>query len=752
MSSIPETVSTADRDRIKEIMQAHGYEELTETQAQAFREGVLENDNTLLVAETGNGKTMVAESIVKKTLDNNGSVAYLVPSYQLTQAKKEELEEWIKDDYDVQTGLGGIGDGGIPVLTFESFFQAVMRDIRGIRSVDQVVFDDFHEIYSYHRGPGIEKAITACLDQEIDIFAMSATLGNPNELADWLNADLIESDYDRSIPVVETPIENDSGMTKGEQIARIIDERSDRSPFLVFNNRRDWAETRAEDIADTELFSDTNDRDFEAEIDNKLSTEMTSKYETLADLMENGVAFHHSGLDSAVRDLIVDAVQNGDLMCVSATPGLAYGFDAPIQSVIVADLKRYGDYIGVYEYVQWIGRAGRPGYGYDEGYAFPIINDERADDVFQFSLPAKHKELEPVETHIEADPEFRQLVLELIDFDWNTPEKLEEFVKQSLYWEQFQSMGAWGEYHGTAEVQIEEQLQQTVKWLDRRGLVEQRRTRTEFDTTRTGEAAIEFMYETWIDTPLENITSLYRELGRVKDSPLELVMELARQFDRVTLRELPDDSTFDSRLLDAGLPTTDEARTAGMLCWHWCGGDRLDEIEAKYNIDPTTIPGTARSVSDLLSATGHLFEADTDLSQPDWYHTFQSQMRHGVSSEDIYLAEQVDHLGRGRIASIKKYVAQLPATNNSDSLPEQLHSILEESDRRQLQDVLKSVGGIGDSISNDLADTVEEWDGSMSGMAVPPLESTGDASEQTGKENENTNGFTQASSLDDFTE
>lgn len=744
MTSIPDSLDEDDAARVESIMDAHGYEELTGTQQQALAEGGLEPQNTLLIAETGNGKTLVAETVLKKTLDEGGEAAYLVPSYQLTKGKKNEIEEWIGDEYSVGTGTGGLRYDDVPVMTFESFFQAVMRNIGEIRSFDRVIFDDFHEIYSYHRGPGIEKAITACLDSDITMFSMSATVGNPEELAEWLDATLIQSDSDRSIPVDERPIEDAVNKSRGEHIAGIVDEREDKAPFIVFNNRRDWAETRAEDIADTGLFRDANSRDFHGEIDAALSAEMTGKYETLADLMERGVAFHHSGLEAAVRDIIVDAVQSGDIPCVSATPGLAYGFDAPIQSVIVADLKRYGDWIGVYEYVQWIGRAGRPGYGYETGYAFPIYKDEQAYDYFQFDTPTKEKRLEPVETHIESESEFRWLLLELIDFGWDTPEEIEAFLQNSLFWQQYTSAGAWGRTHGSANEELERRLRQTVAWLERNDLILERRTSNRFETTSFGEAAIEFNYETWIPTELEAITQLSARLPNVLDDPLKLVDLLARQVDRVELRRTPTDDRFESRLHNRGLRSDEASKTAALLCWHWAEGDSLDDLEDRFDTDMSGVPSTGRDAANLLEATGHLINAHETMVHPDWYDTLIGQLRYGVPAEDLFLAEQVDQLGRGRLDTLRGRINQLDVTDTGEPLPDQLQTIYEEGSRGQLEDVLKDTYGIGSKIAERLADIVEEWDADQQ-VTSPPFESPdGDS------QSEDSEGFTQASNLDDF--
>ncbi|WP_435181510.1 DEAD/DEAH box helicase [Halorussus sp. AFM4] len=105
---------------------------------------MLDGGNHLLVAETGNGKTLCAEAVTKQTLDAGGRVAYLVPSHQLVGAKEDELNEWAEGEYDVRPG--GYRDADVAVATFDSFYQAMLRDTGDVRALDLVVLDDFHII------------------------------------------------------------------------------------------------------------------------------------------------------------------------------------------------------------------------------------------------------------------------------------------------------------------------------------------------------------------------------------------------------------------------------------------------------------------------------------------------------------------------------------------------------------------------------------------------------------------------------
>jgi methionine-R-sulfoxide reductase len=133
MPSIPGNLSPEDARYVEEILEHKPFDELNETQRTFLESGGLDSDNTLLVAETGNGKTFCAETRVKKALENGQTVAYLVPSKQLTTGKYGSLTEWIDtDQFDVRNaswrGPSGYTEADVIIATFESYFEAVLRE------------------------------------------------------------------------------------------------------------------------------------------------------------------------------------------------------------------------------------------------------------------------------------------------------------------------------------------------------------------------------------------------------------------------------------------------------------------------------------------------------------------------------------------------------------------------------------------------------------------------------------------------
>ena len=60
-----------------------------------------------------------------------------------------------------------------------------------------VVVDEIHLLNDPERGPTLEVLITILkrILKNVQIIALSATIGNPKQLASWLNAELVIDDW-----------------------------------------------------------------------------------------------------------------------------------------------------------------------------------------------------------------------------------------------------------------------------------------------------------------------------------------------------------------------------------------------------------------------------------------------------------------------------------------------------------------------------------------------------------------------------
>lgn len=678
---------------VSQIAESHGFKDLKETQKQAFQEGILDEGNHLLVAETGNGKTLCAEAVVKKHIEKDNQVAYLVPSKQLVKSKKESIKEWVGDEVEVATGSGKYHHGDVIVASFSSFYQAILRGVGNSRSLDLAVLDDFHELYGSFIGPGLEKSIAAAKQYDIELFAMSATIGNPKEISNWLDASLIESNQERSIPISEDTV--GYGSSKKQSLIDLTSQISDEKPVLIFNYAKSWTESRAKGISDAEIFTGPS-IDVQSKMSELVDGSIPPSIEDLPKMIENGVAYHHSSIPKSIRQWIENLFKERKIKCLCATTTIAYGFDSPVQSVIVADIKRRGEWVGTWEYQQWIGRSARPGYGYDKGYSYTLTNSER-EVKERFFEP---RELEPIETHIEDESEFRKLILELIVMGWETPEEIESFVRETLYWSQLSTKGAWGKSFGTQEKRLERKLRSTVDWLENNGFIREDRTTKKFSNTDIGEGAVEFIFSSNISPSLSDIRNLYSwSESKNQCSRLELLGKICEIFD-LGVRQKRSSTHIESTIRDNGLNVNRHTISAAVLHEYWAENYPTDQMEKETQVNSAYLESSTYRISTTLESSKNITK-NTRMHIPSWMDTYSYRIKRGIKYDEVPYIRNVRGLGRERIRSLKLFLND--KFNEDGTMWEYMEKWLKKSSEKEIVDEISSeIDGIGTSIGHHL--------------------------------------------------
>lgn len=322
-------------ERIKRIIRERGIEELYPPQAEALKSGVLEGKNLVLAIPTASGKTLVSEIVmVNKLLREGGKAVYLVPLKALAEEKYREFKEWEKLGIRVAATTGDydstdewLGKYDIIVATAEKFDSLLRHSPGWVKDVKLVVADEVHLIGSYDRGATLEMILSHLLGKA-QILALSATVGNAEELAEWLDAALVMSDW--------RPVELRKGVF---HIGTLFweDGKTDRYPenweslaidavkrgkqALVFVNTRRSAEKEAVSLSSkiSRLLTKPETRQLEdliSQIEDNPTTEKLKR------ALKGGVAFHHAGLSRVERTLIEDAFREGLIKVITATPTL----------------------------------------------------------------------------------------------------------------------------------------------------------------------------------------------------------------------------------------------------------------------------------------------------------------------------------------------------------------------------------------------------------------------------------------------
>ncbi len=347
--------------------------------------GALQAGRDVVVhAPTGAGKTLIFE-LWTNMGKPKGKAVYTVPTRALANDK---LAEWRARNWPVGIATGDLAENlDAPILAATLETQK-SRLIHG-KGPDLLVIDEYQMIGDLDRGLNYELAL-ALAPSHTQLLLLSGSVANPDQVVKWLcrlgrDAVLVRHDV-RPVPLEETypnthrirlPREIKGYWPKF--IATALAE--DLGPVLLFAPRRSNTEKLA--------------RQLSLQLPNQDPLVLTDEQKRLvgdhmARMLQNRVAYHHSGLSYAARAGVIEPLAKaGQLRVVVATMGLAAGINFSLRSCALAadSYKRGGvEYpIGGDEILQMFGRAGRR--GLDEvGYVLVGANDVRLRDAFPCQL------------------------------------------------------------------------------------------------------------------------------------------------------------------------------------------------------------------------------------------------------------------------------------------------------------------------------------------------------------------------------
>ena len=375
----------------------NGITELYPPQEEAVKAGVLNCRNLVLASPTASGKTLVAElCALKHVLEKNGKVIYLTPLRALANEKYEEFKKYASlgknDGKRVSIGIS-TGDfdstdawlqrHDIIITTNEKADSLLRHRTKWMDEISLIVADEVHLLNEAERGPTLEVVLArlTLVNPDMQILALSATINNVDEIAGWLRAKFVVTEW-RPVTLREGVLLHDEIQFRDGDARKIylktnnaalnlaLDTVKKGGQALVFASTRKNSATLAKHISEHigEVLSKPMKRTLEHEAEKILSTgERTRLSESLADLVKCGTAFHHAGLGGGHRRAIEDLFRQGKIKVLTATPTLAFGVNLPARTVVIQDYRRYevgyGYYpIAVLEYKQMAGRAGRPKY------------------------------------------------------------------------------------------------------------------------------------------------------------------------------------------------------------------------------------------------------------------------------------------------------------------------------------------------------------------------------------------------------
>ena len=396
----------------------------------------IEKEHSVLVsAPTGAGKTVIAEYAIEKALSRHEAVIYTAPIKALSNQKYRDFRARYGEKVGILTGDVSLNpEAPILVMTTEiyrnSLFSATQlggsaklfggEDLDRIRKIGWVIFDEVHYLADPERGTVWEEALLFT-PAEIRILALSATVPNIQELAEW-----IRSIHNRPIEVVEesnrpvpldflfqcqgrifedrqrlrqegyfnrdswrlSPRERRRGFrpmrAKSNRLDHLLRHLMDKnrlpSIYFVFGRRR--AEILAWESLEFDFLNEKERKEmiqFYESLLERYDLRHEKSAQDMQPLIEQGIAFHHAGMLPTLKEVIEQLFTSRLVKLIFTTETFALGINMPARSVIFDELEKfYGTRfrnLKTRDFYQMAGRAGRRGMD-ERGFVYVRIHPQ----------------------------------------------------------------------------------------------------------------------------------------------------------------------------------------------------------------------------------------------------------------------------------------------------------------------------------------------------------------------------------------
>lgn len=646
-------------ENTRKLMGLLGYTSLYPPQEKALAAGIERGRSVLVAAPTASGKTFIGlVAIVNALVPGKGLAFYAAPLRSIAMEKYRQFKALERLGYKVRISIGdfseGAGDGDVMVTTYEKLDSIFRNEPKTIADARVLIIDEIHYVGDEERGYVIESLMARVLSlrDRPQIVALSATVQNAKEIADWLGATLVSDDW-RPVPLHEGVYkdgkirysdgrEKDVVQTGFQDLDLVLDINKEGGQAIVFTQSRKKAEQLAKRAA-KRAQSLSFDRERAREASRSIAGSEGPKFlkEELRELIMRGVAYHHAGLSNEHRAIIEDAFRAGGIAAIYSTPTLAAGVNLPARRVIVEDYHRYEDGmrspISVMEYRQMAGRAGRPGL---DPYGEAIIIAEPHDEPEEIISEYIKGEAERVESKLRGVRGLRHMILGLIDSggarDLRT---INAIMERTLY--AFQS--------SVLEVRrgAKMALHDLISW----GLIEGN--------------------DSYVTTPLGH------EVARSYLDPesVPIARRLLEKMDRLTeptslflVSMMPDMTTLpvsrreEERLMERALdvdaklldyvdwrePREVRALKATLVLHHWIEEASEDFIAKEFSIGPGDVAVLVDSASWISSAlSGVLSVIGRAEEERDMMKILSARIRYGIRAELLPLVA-IPRIGRVR--------------------------------------------------------------------------------------------------------
>ncbi|MFH4974499.1 hypothetical protein AB6A40_001208 [Gnathostoma spinigerum] len=419
------------------------YDFFNPIQSQVFHCLYKTDQNALIGAPTGSGKTLCAELAVYRlfTEHPNKKCVYIAPLKALVRERVRDWQEKFGDELHKRiVELTGdhtpdirVLENADVVITTPEKWDGITRGWESrnyVKDVALIIIDEIH-LLGVERGAVLEAIVTRLKimmqkrkdSQEsfVRLVGLSTALANAGDIAEWLHVK-DSGLYNFRPNVRPVPVQVHIAGFPGQHYCprmalmnrpafKAIKSYSPCKPALIFVASRRQTRLTAMALVSQLVLEDDPKQWLHMDVKELETLVQTVGDENLKLTLPFGIGMHHAGLQRHERSIVEQLFVDRKIQVLVATATLAWGINMPAHLVIVKGTEYYDGKTHKYvdfpvtDVLQMMGRAGRPQYD-DSAVAVIYVQDVKKNFYKRFlyePFPVESSLLQVIPNHVNAE-------------------------------------------------------------------------------------------------------------------------------------------------------------------------------------------------------------------------------------------------------------------------------------------------------------------------------------------------------------